>query len=61
MKQTRMRERGIERFEAKISRVAIGGREVYAAARRGQNGQIATLIVTQTADSALPADDSPRS
>ena len=56
-----MRERGIGRFEAKISRVAIGGREVYAAARRGQNGQIATLIVTQTADSAPPADDSPRS
>ena len=31
-----MRERGIGRFEAKISRVAIGGREVYAAEKKGQ-------------------------
>jgi len=36
MKQTRMRERGIGRFEAKISRVAIGGREVYAAEKKGK-------------------------
>ncbi len=36
MKQTRLRERGLGRFEAKISRVAIGGREVYAAEKKGK-------------------------